>query len=271
MEFDRLKKDREVDVSIRFQRKMLMAIITGIEFLNDKFDPFDANLDGWSENVNDGIGDYDDIFEELHDKYQGKANLPPELKLMFALGGSAFMFHLRNTMFKSALPGMNEFNQQQQQPMQYQQQHQQFQQQQQHQHQHQQQQQPQRKAKNSGGAGGGIGGIISGLMGGGGGGIGSIIGSMFGGGGGGGMQMPQMPQMNMNQFQQQQQQQPPQQMRGPTNVDDILKELANSDRIEMVSTISESEMSEMVDDASAHDVGSFVTPKNAKGRRTLNL
>ena len=129
MEYDRLKKDREVDVSVRFQRKMLMAIITGIEFLNDKFDPFDVSLDGWSENVNDGIGDYDDIFEELHDKYKGKANLPPELKLMFALGGSAFMFHLRNTMFKSALPGMadmfNQQQQQQQQPMQYQQQQQQ--------------------------------------------------------------------------------------------------------------------------------------------------
>ena len=28
-----------------------MAIITGAEFLNNKFDPFDIKLDGWSESV----------------------------------------------------------------------------------------------------------------------------------------------------------------------------------------------------------------------------
>ena len=38
---------------------MLMACVTGIEFLNGKFDPFDLKLDGWSESVHDGINDYD--------------------------------------------------------------------------------------------------------------------------------------------------------------------------------------------------------------------
>ena len=31
----------------KFQGKMLMAMITGMEFLNNKFDPFDVKLDGW--------------------------------------------------------------------------------------------------------------------------------------------------------------------------------------------------------------------------------
>ena len=34
--------------------------------------------------------------------------MAPELKLMMMLGGSAFMFHLTNTMFKSSLPGMGD-------------------------------------------------------------------------------------------------------------------------------------------------------------------
>ena len=34
----------------------------GLEFLNNKFDPFSVNLDGWSESVND-IFDYDEIFK----------------------------------------------------------------------------------------------------------------------------------------------------------------------------------------------------------------
>ena len=39
-----------------------MAFITGIEFLNNKFDPFDIKLDGWGEQINENIDEYDDIF-----------------------------------------------------------------------------------------------------------------------------------------------------------------------------------------------------------------
>ena len=108
LEMDRLKKDREVDASIHFQRKMLMACITGIEFLNTKFDPFDVKLDGWSENVHDNINEYDEIFEELHDKYKSKSKMAPEFKLILTLGGSAFMYHLTNTMLKTSLPSMGD-------------------------------------------------------------------------------------------------------------------------------------------------------------------
>lgn len=108
MELERISRDRVVDASIHFQRKMLMACITGVEFLNTKFDPFDVKLDGWSETVHDGINDYDEIFEELHDKYKSKSKMAPELKLIFTLGGSAFMFHLTKTMFRSSLPNMND-------------------------------------------------------------------------------------------------------------------------------------------------------------------
>ena len=87
---------------------MLIAFVTAIEFLNTKFDPFDVKLDGWSENVHEGINEYDDIFGELHEKYKSKAKMAPELRLLLSLGGSAFMFHLTNTMFKSSLPGMED-------------------------------------------------------------------------------------------------------------------------------------------------------------------
>jgi hypothetical protein len=108
-EYLKLKKQREIDNSVKFQRKILMAAVTGVEFLNNKFDPFSVKLDGWSESVNEGIFDYDEIFEELYAKYGGgDSEVAPELRLLFALGGSAFMFHLQNTMFKSSLPGMDD-------------------------------------------------------------------------------------------------------------------------------------------------------------------
>lgn len=111
-EYERLKKQREIDSSVKFQRKMLMAFSTGIEFMNNRFDPFDVKLDGWSESMHESITDYDEVFEELHEKYQTQAQIAPELKLLMMVGGSAFMFHLTNTMFKSSLPGMDNVMQQ---------------------------------------------------------------------------------------------------------------------------------------------------------------
>ena len=108
-EYLKLKRQREIDNSVKFQRKILMAAVTGIEFLNNKFDPFSVKLDGWSESVNESIFDYDEIFEELYTKYGGgDSDVAPEIRLIFALGGSAFMYHLQNTMFKSSLPGMDD-------------------------------------------------------------------------------------------------------------------------------------------------------------------
>ena len=108
-EYLKLKKQREVENSVKFQRKILMAAVTGMEFLNNKFDPFAIKLDGWSESVNESVFDYDEIFEELYEKYGGgDSDMAPEIRLIFALGGSAFMFHLQNTMFKSSLPGMDD-------------------------------------------------------------------------------------------------------------------------------------------------------------------
>lgn len=107
-EFEMIKNDKEKKASVKFQGKMLMACISGLEFLNNRFDPFDLKLDGWAEQVNEGIDEYDEVFGELHEKYSGKAKIAPELKLLFMLGGSGLMLHMTNTMFKSAMPGMDD-------------------------------------------------------------------------------------------------------------------------------------------------------------------
>jgi hypothetical protein len=111
-EYIKLKKQREIDNAVKFQRKMLMACVTGIEFLNGRFDPFAVKLDGWGESVNENLNDYDEIFEELNEKYGGGGDMAPEIRLLFTLAGSAFMFHLSNTMFKSSIPGMDDVLQQ---------------------------------------------------------------------------------------------------------------------------------------------------------------
>jgi len=107
-EYETIMDEKSKQNSVKFQGNMLMAVINGIEFLNGKFDPFDIKLDGWSEQIQENITDYDEIFGELHEKYKSKASMAPELKLLFQLGGSAMMVHMTNTMFKSAMPGMDD-------------------------------------------------------------------------------------------------------------------------------------------------------------------
>ena len=107
-EYETIMDEKSKQNSVKFQGNMLMAVINGIEFLNGKFDPFDIKLDGWSDQIQENITDYDDIFGELHEKYKSKASMAPELKLLFQLGGSAMMVHMTNTMFKSAMPGMDD-------------------------------------------------------------------------------------------------------------------------------------------------------------------
>lgn len=87
---------------------MLVACVSGLEFLNKRYNPVDVYLDGWSENVVENLDDYDGVFEELYNKYKTKMNVAPEVKLIMMLGGSAMMFHLTNSMFKTAIPNMND-------------------------------------------------------------------------------------------------------------------------------------------------------------------
>ena len=107
-EYFRLVDARQLETSIKFQRQMLMGAITGMEWLNGRFDPFDIKLDGWSENVHENVEDFDEIFEELYDKYKDRGKMSPEMRLIMAVGGSGFMCHVSNSFFRSKMPSMDD-------------------------------------------------------------------------------------------------------------------------------------------------------------------
>ena len=219
MEFMSLKAQRDIHNSIKFQRKMMMAVVTGVEFINTKFDPFDIKLDGWSESVHENVNDYDEIFEELHEKHKEKAKMAPETKLFFSLAGSAFMFHLTQSLFKSSTPAMADVMQQNPEMMK------QFAQAavgaQQQQHQTGGGGYGAPPAPPQGGGGGGMGDLFSGLMGGGGGlgGLGGLMGAMGGMGGGGGSGSDNGSSYGASEVRRQE-------MSGPKGVDDILSQLS---------------------------------------------
>ena len=106
--YERLKNERDLQNSIKFQRRVLMGIVSTMEFLNHSMNPFDIDLDGWSESVMENYSEYDDIFEELYEKYKNKGHISPEVKLIMTLAGSAFYFHLSKMIIKPAQQKMQE-------------------------------------------------------------------------------------------------------------------------------------------------------------------
>lgn len=107
-EHDRLVDARQLETSIKFQRQMMMGLVTGLEMMNEKFNPLDWKLGGWSESVHENMDDFDEVFEELYDKYKERGKMPPEARLLMSLVGSGFMFHMSNSFFRSKMPSMDD-------------------------------------------------------------------------------------------------------------------------------------------------------------------
>lgn len=88
---------------IHFYKGVFINITTGIEFLNERYDPFDFKLKDWSKQIATDIDSYTEVLEELYEKYKDKgAKIPPELKLIFMVVMSAVSYHVTQTMFGSS-------------------------------------------------------------------------------------------------------------------------------------------------------------------------
>jgi hypothetical protein len=107
-EYMRLVDARNLEASLRFQRQALVGVVTGLEWLNGRFDPFDLKLEGWSESIHENVEDFDEVFEELYDKYKDRGKMPPEMRLITSLAGSGFMCHVSNTFLKSRMPSADD-------------------------------------------------------------------------------------------------------------------------------------------------------------------
>lgn len=93
--------------SVKVFKSGLLQTVSIIEFLNDKYDPFDFHLQGWGEHMSVEVDSYDDVLEELYEKYKGSGKgMPPEVKLLLLLTASAGAFHFSKT--QTSIPGLEE-------------------------------------------------------------------------------------------------------------------------------------------------------------------
>lgn len=106
-EYETALEDKRKKDSIKLQGWWFMTAVNSLEYANSAFNPFDINLDGWGEQVNEDIDSYEEIFAELHDKYKG-GKLAPELSLLLRLGFSAAVVNFTNKALSSATPAFND-------------------------------------------------------------------------------------------------------------------------------------------------------------------
>jgi hypothetical protein len=106
-EYETALEDKRKKDSVKLQGWWFMTAVNSLEYANSAFNPFDINLDGWGEQVNEDIDSYEEIFSELHDKYKG-GKLSPEISLLLRLGFSAAVVNFTNKALSSATPAFND-------------------------------------------------------------------------------------------------------------------------------------------------------------------
>jgi len=110
---EKLRAQRDLDNSIKFQRDILVTFVGMVEYgcSIEDYNIFDLDLNGWSKAVFENITDYDEVFEELHYKYKTSMAIAPELKLLGMLSMSGYRYHLSRQMISKAagtVPGFND-------------------------------------------------------------------------------------------------------------------------------------------------------------------
>lgn len=101
-EYELHKSIRAKQNGINWMSSLCLSAIHGLEFMNDKYDPFSIKISGWSEQMAADQNNYYDVFGEIYEKYnQPGKSVAPELKLLFMLSGSAIKFHLQHQMSSS--------------------------------------------------------------------------------------------------------------------------------------------------------------------------
>ena len=101
-----IKREYDYHVRVRGKKRTISTIYSGIicaakglEFLNNKFDPFGLNINGFTLNIESSREELLDVLMELYDKYlstQGK-EISPEMQLVFIFIKALVMTMVTNT------------------------------------------------------------------------------------------------------------------------------------------------------------------------------
>lgn len=102
-EYELHRSIRDKHNGVKWLSNLMLNVCYGAELANENFNPFEFKLKGWHEQMEDDIDEYYDVLGELYEKYfkAGKP-IPPELKFILMVGGSAVKFHIAHAQLSKA-------------------------------------------------------------------------------------------------------------------------------------------------------------------------
>lgn len=93
-EYGLLKSFADKRYGVYLYKQFILNVITMVELMNNKYDPFDFKLKGWSDHMNMNIDSMEDLIEELYEKYKSTGSgLPVEVRLVGMIFFSGLAFH----------------------------------------------------------------------------------------------------------------------------------------------------------------------------------
>jgi hypothetical protein len=106
-EYDLLKSFADKRNGVKVFKSGLLQVVSLVEFLNDKYDPFDFHLSGWGDHMQVETESWEDVLEEIYEKYKGTGRkMPPEIRLLLLIIASASAFHFTKSQ-SANLPGLD--------------------------------------------------------------------------------------------------------------------------------------------------------------------
>jgi hypothetical protein len=106
-EYDLLKSFADKRNGVKVFKSGLLQVVSLVEFLNDKYDPFDFHLSGWGDHMHVETESWDDVLEEIYEKYKGTGKkVAPEIRLLLLIVASASAYHFTKSQ-SANLPGLD--------------------------------------------------------------------------------------------------------------------------------------------------------------------
>jgi hypothetical protein len=106
-EYELLRSFADKRNGVKVFKNGLLQAVSVIEFLNDKYDPFDFQLSGWGEHMSVEVDSWEDVLEEIYEKYKGSGKkMAPEVKLLYLILASGSAFHFTKSQ-ANKLPGLD--------------------------------------------------------------------------------------------------------------------------------------------------------------------
>ncbi|KAJ3243140.1 hypothetical protein HDU78_000759 [Chytriomyces hyalinus] len=105
-ELEFITAKRDIENQTKTWKRGLLLFVDGVVHLNSTYyNPFDVDLSDWSKEMHWNVfqeNTYDDVFQELIQKWRGKIKMSPEVKLL-GMMGSSLMFGIMSKKREKAL------------------------------------------------------------------------------------------------------------------------------------------------------------------------